>query len=732
MTARLIDDIKYQQSIHHWSATIQLCQQLQQDNPESWEAYWWAGQAYKNLMQYDDALAQFSILKQKFPNQYQGWEGEINVAEHQQNWQAVWEKTEVFQQQFPHLWHGLWWRARVYLQRAEYEQAIESLSDLMNDFPNNPMWLLGNIDLAYELNDWDLVAELSEIGLILFPNHFSFYQHQGLAWIQQHQFTKAENYFIKLKEKFPNDIQPFLILARIYQTLRQYTKAIDILQKSLEKFPKHQLLVSQYIRALITNNEPQVAHQVFKQHILSPHLADNQLLRAEIVRLEENALSFLKNIQSLYAQFPQHTGIAHQYAHVLTTLISLEPHTYPQLAIQVLEQNYQENKQNQHIAYHLIYQYIRLGEHKKAKNLIESLPTRQHVNHLRVLAWLAHYLGDLAQEKAYWKRILNKMFYLELQKPKAKDLINLNNNKKNKKLQLNHDDIPLITVVHNELLRLPDFLRHYRQLGVTHFLVVDNGSDDGSLEFLLKQKDCWVFLAKGSHNESASGMMWVNSLMKKYFLENQWCIHADVDELLIYPHCEQRPLPQLIDYLNQIGAELLSSFMLDMYPRNVAMQLAFQSGEQMVAQSPYFFHQYERAYQLECPYDSPMGGIFTHFRIPTLNLTKTSLVKNQADFYFLSATHRCTPCQVADISSVYLHFKMLGDFYQKAKRESERKEHASGGAMYRKYAQMYEQEINHETDLSQLNHSVEYQNSQQLVDLGLIRTSLAWDCFTSS
>ena len=48
-------------------------------------------------------------------------------------------------------------------------------------------------------------------------------------------------------------------------------------------------------------------------------------------------------------------------------------------------------------------------------------------------------------------------------------------------------------VVRNESLRLPSTLAHYRQLGVDRFLVIDNGSDDGTLEFLRGQPDTTSF-----------------------------------------------------------------------------------------------------------------------------------------------------------------------------------------------------------------------------------------------
>src|ERR1700678_888881 len=44
-------------------------------------------------------------------------------------------------------------------------------------------------------------------------------------------------------------------------------------------------------------------------------------------------------------------------------------------------------------------------------------------------------------------------------------------------------------VLRNELPRLPYFLEYYRKKDIGAFLVVDNGSSDGSFEYLLEQPD---------------------------------------------------------------------------------------------------------------------------------------------------------------------------------------------------------------------------------------------------
>ena len=51
------------------------------------------------------------------------------------------------------------------------------------------------------------------------------------------------------------------------------------------------------------------------------------------------------------------------------------------------------------------------------------------------------------------------------------------------------DGLPLCAVVRNEMYFLPAFLAHYRGLGVGHFLMLDDRSDDGTRAFLASQPD---------------------------------------------------------------------------------------------------------------------------------------------------------------------------------------------------------------------------------------------------
>ena len=68
--------------------------------------------------------------------------------------------------------------------------------------------------------------------------------------------------------------------------------------------------------------------------------------------------------------------------------------------------------------------------------------------------------------------------------------------------------------------------------------VVDNGSDDGTLELLLAQPDVHVFSSLDSYAANTMGMAWTNAILEA-FADDQWALIVDADELFIYPRYEQ-------------------------------------------------------------------------------------------------------------------------------------------------------------------------------------------------
>ncbi|MEP5624748.1 MAG: glycosyltransferase family 2 protein, partial [Hyphomicrobiales bacterium] len=89
--------------------------------------------------------------------------------------------------------------------------------------------------------------------------------------------------------------------------------------------------------------------------------------------------------------------------------------------------------------------------------------------------------------------------------------------------KIKSDDLLLFSTLRNEHVRLPYFLNYYREQGINHFLIVDNDSNDGSLEYLAEQPDVSVWHSKHSYKKSRFGVDWLNWLQFRYG-HDHWCL----------------------------------------------------------------------------------------------------------------------------------------------------------------------------------------------------------------
>ncbi len=400
----------------------------------------------------------------------------------------------------------------------------------------------------------------------------------------------------------------------------------------------------------------------------------------------------------------------------------------PSQGLKILESLYKKHSHHQNVKYNLIRAYIRLGYHNTALTMIDEISNKEiDVQTLKLKAWKCHKQSDLKTEKKIWDGIIKKNTHVQLDGEFGTLIL-----RSSKKVNITSDDIPLFCCVRNEILRLPSTLKHYRKLGVTQFIFVDNNSDDGSFEFLLEQPDCHVFWTNDSFHKSGYGFVWLQSLINKYTILEQWFLVVDADELFVYPYYEEVKLSNLITYLNKNNYESVASFMLDMFPKNVAEQLNISTKNSLIEQCLFFLNRYIFNYQLESPYHYVYGGIFNVMG-QLVPLTKTPLIKNLDNgIKLLSSTHNTTPTKVADVTSCVLHFKFIGDFYQKSLIELKRKQHFAGGRFYAGYVDLFDNKLGHDAEFTSLPNVIKFKNSQQLIDLGLIKSSDKWEIFTKN
>lgn len=288
-------------------------------------------------------------------------------------------------------------------------------------------------------------------------------------------------------------------------------------------------------------------------------------------------------------------------------------------------------------------------------------------------------------------------------------------------------DILLVAVFRNEAVRLPYFLSYYRALGINHFLMIDNGSDDGSLALLNNQSDVSLWQTLASYKQSRFGLDWMTWLQMKY-AHGHWCLMVDVDELLL---SSSKSLPALAQLLERLGQDAYGAIMLDLYPRGPVGSHSYCVGQDPLEVLSWFDAQGYRATR-----QYPLGNLWLQGGVrervffddqprcsPTLN--KLPLVKWDKRYAYVNSTHSILPPRLNAAydgpgggapSGALLHTKFLPDIVSRSAIEKKRQQHFHTPVDFDGYYDALTQspDLWHET-------STRFEDFDQLSDLGLVK-----------
>lgn len=247
----------------------------------------------------------------------------------------------------------------------------------------------------------------------------------------------------------------------------------------------------------------------------------------------------------------------------------------------------------------------------------------------------------------------------------------------------------LITTLRNEALRLPYFFDYYRKLGIEHFIVVDNESDDNVHELVRPMTDVSIWIAKGSYKKARFGIVWMNHLLSKY-CSGKWILNADADEFLVYLDQDKHDLPALAHKLEREGVQGLATFMVDMYSDRSVGETSYRAGQDPLEVCP-FFDPYGYAESVESPLSvkfvrgGPRNRVFVTRMEDSPWLQKTVFIKWKRHFAFIQGAAALWPPNLADptyaeqrgMPSALLHFKFLPEFLEKVAEEKARQQHCN-------------------------------------------------------
>lgn len=261
------------------------------------------------------------------------------------------------------------------------------------------------------------------------------------------------------------------------------------------------------------------------------------------------------------------------------------------------------------------------------------------------------------------------------------------------------DDLICFVTARNEKVRWPYFLDYYRRLGIGHFVVVDNGSDDGSVPYLESQPDVSVWHTTASYRRARFGMDWLTFLLQRYGTDH-WCLTVDPDEFLVYPFCETRPLRALTDWMDASRLRALPAMLLDMYPRGRLDAQSYQAGANPFETACWFDGgNYIATLNPDLKNLWIQGGpraraFFSEDPASAPALNKIPLVKWKRHYVYVDSTHMLLPRGLNQVyasdggervSGCLLHAKFLDMLPEKAREEMSRQEHYARGREYAAY-----------------------------------------------
>ena len=226
------------------------------------------------------------------------------------------------------------------------------------------------------------------------------------------------------------------------------------------------------------------------------------------------------------------------------------------------------------------------------------------------------------------------------------------------------DEFVVVCLVRDGAVYLPEFLRHYRELGAKHIVLLDNGSTDETSRLVAQEPDVTLWRSLAPFKIFKSVMRrW---LVMRYGRRN-WVLSVDIDEFFDYPFRREFGSASLLRYLNRCGFTAVVAQMLDMFPETAVTAdsgSAWRSRHRFFSLSdlerqPYatYFAENVAPPGLEVMH----GGIRSSaFQVRAL-LTKHPLLFPSGGVRYVHP-HKITGARIADFSAVLLHYKFVGDF----------------------------------------------------------------------
>lgn len=322
------------------------------------------------------------------------------------------------------------------------------------------------------------------------------------------------------------------------------------------------------------------------------------------------------------------------------------------------------------------------------------------------------------------------------------------------------DKLSVFSIFRDERAFCPAFFAHYRSLGVEQFVIIDDGSKDGTREWLEAQRDAIVvqmrfgfgteILTKiGGRRKTDRAGTYYKIALPNHFFDGQYVTYVDADEFLLLPPGVSS-LRAVVDTMAARGERAVLASVVEFFPAEL---------EGLSGQLPDSFSGLIENYswfQEEAIISPRAGTISPEFLAPSKTARlyadhgiepplvrrgwhrlwmpsrvaakqraqtspryKTPIILRDADSWQVGSHAANTP-PAADRLLTIAHFVFTAELRAKTERAIARAAHAHGGRKYRGYAMLLDTLAARGDGFLDAN-SRRFDNVEQLCRAGIMR-----------
>lgn len=243
------------------------------------------------------------------------------------------------------------------------------------------------------------------------------------------------------------------------------------------------------------------------------------------------------------------------------------------------------------------------------------------------------------------------------------------------------DELVVLCLVRNGRPYVKAFVDHYSALGAEHIFIMDNGSTDGTVEYLQGCKNVTVFRTGLPFKEY---QMAIKQYLFERFGRERWALFADIDELFDYPYSEIVDLKSFLMYLTRRSYTAVAAQMLDMFPERPISDVAVPVEDEALKEANQFYDlsNVSMHHYWDYPIVCGTGNVLANDEIKVLRkgiqaslfggippLTKHPLVFSDGKVKPMDeSSHAVSHAHVADVTGVLFHYKFLDSLYEQVRR----------------------------------------------------------------